>query len=287
MAEKRPEKEDGNLQDAFSSFEAFALIQSWTTSTFYLSTYFLSHILDSFVTSFPPFNVAWRKWSENSVQDWKWTSLCKAHGEGGCDGCWSLLFAAANPLNNTDFQLYLYFCSFWMVILFSKTVNTYVTLRQKNQIWSSKVWVISKFLSSLLAACLSYCLQNARNAVSENLIFKISRGGGACPSGIRRSFGPSPRCIPIPRRILPTGLYAQHWSGRRGGGGAPAVPKMCLNWDKSKCSNVICPWLLLPGNVLDFFSWRSVLFLYLLWDWSAKINWQGHFTLIRNVIVEK
>lgn len=83
-----------------------------------------------------------------------------------------------------------------MVILFSKTVNTYVTLRQKNQIWSSKVWVISKFLSSLLAACLSYCLQNARNAVSGNKLCNF-RNFPDPPrdSRPRRLFGPSPRLI--------------------------------------------------------------------------------------------
>ena len=37
--------------------------------------------------------------------------------------CWSSWFAEANPVNNTDFQLYIYFCSFQIMTIFSKTVK--------------------------------------------------------------------------------------------------------------------------------------------------------------------
>ena len=102
-------------------------------------------------------------------------TLLKGHDD---QHCWSSWFAAANPMNNTDFQFISIF------VLFKKChslklQNTYIklSLRQKNQFWSLTVWVISTFLSSLLAACFtSYCLQNAQNAFSDNLIFKIFRG---------------------------------------------------------------------------------------------------------------
>ena len=83
-------------------------------------------------------------------------------------------------------------------------------MRQKNNpFWSLKVWVTPPFLSSLLAACLHIIgLRNARNAVSDNLIFKIFPGAWI-PKGLSpgRSFGSSPRAIPTSgKKSLATGL---------------------------------------------------------------------------------
>ena len=57
----------------------------WDSTAFYVSTQSFSHILGSFATPSPPFNVVWGKQIKNSVQDWKWTSLCPTliRGEGG------------------------------------------------------------------------------------------------------------------------------------------------------------------------------------------------------------
>ena len=55
----------------------YSLYSLYSFIFIYISTH-LSHIMDSFATPFPPFNVTWGKWTENSVQDWEWTSLCPA-----------------------------------------------------------------------------------------------------------------------------------------------------------------------------------------------------------------
>ena len=41
----------------------------WDNTAFYVSTQSFSHILDSFATPSPPFNVVWGKQIKNSVQD--------------------------------------------------------------------------------------------------------------------------------------------------------------------------------------------------------------------------
>ena len=46
-------------------------------------------------------------------------TLLKDHDD---QHCWSSWFAAANPVDNTDFQLYFYFCSF-SIVTFSKAVK--------------------------------------------------------------------------------------------------------------------------------------------------------------------
>ena len=77
-------------------------------------------------------------------------------------------------------------------------------LRQQNPSWSS---TLSNIHSSLFAAWpvfISCCLRNARNAVSDNLIFQISRWrvppDPAWGSRLRRSFGPSSHWIAPSRK---------------------------------------------------------------------------------------
>jgi len=65
-----------------------------------------------------------------------------------------------------------------------------------------------------LPVFISYWLQNARNVVSDNLIFNISQG--CMPlDPLRHSFSPSPRWITpyhIKKKKTPTGLYHDHVS---------------------------------------------------------------------------
>ena len=56
---------------------------------FQLTFYYNNYILGSIATPPPPLNVSSGKWSENSVQGWKSTSLCPTLIRGEEGGIWS------------------------------------------------------------------------------------------------------------------------------------------------------------------------------------------------------